>query len=100
VWYHIRMALEDRTPREKKIGRREFLQGAGAGAVGMLAGQIIGEGTRSLEAVMEGHALEPNFVKNLGYVGFSQDEIAELENSIKNTVAQRIKEKRGKERPA
>ena len=49
---------------------------------------------------MEGHALEPNFVKNLGYVGFSQDEIAELENSIKDTVAQRIREKLGKERAA
>ena len=94
------MALEDKTPREKKIDRRAFLQGLGAGGVGMLGGQIISEGMSSLEAAMEGHALEPNFVKNLGYVGFSQDEIAELENSIKDTVAQRIKEKRGKERPA
>ena len=94
------MASEGMSDREKKIDRRAFLQGATAGTVGMLGGQIIGEGMKSYEAVVNGQALEPNFVKNLGYVGFSQDEIAELENSIKDTVAQRIKEKREKERPA
>lgn len=89
------MSLDD--PKKKNVSRRDFLSGVIAGTVGVFGGNAISEGMDSYEAIKKGQALEPSFVKNLAYVGFSQDEISKLEDSIKQTVAQRIKEKLGEE---